>query len=602
MTAPTPVPSPEEEGDSPLVPRIGSGDSIAMVEITSHKDLEIWLEGKPVEFAQVIAARAALRALPYSLLRKELIDVKINHANIVFRDAIGVVTKFINIVHNEEAHQSVARKFLVNAAHELHDIPVGTTFRPEVAALTSLRAVNAAIQLPAAVVRDYTAMVYSACVAFDDQTDAWRAVSADAEWLNNRATRSATHRFDTSELWHGEQPSNLALMMSSIQNRLLALDPTYQVWIDWYNRRIKGEDAAFDIPGDINRTEDKGILIKLADATDEEFWGKGAEYVNSTLQSWIDEARTRVRPPKPDPLTDIVPDPQDRRSPAFDRDTSGRIAISIHAGAEMLRTDPQAQVRHDLARRMAQALGDALRGHNNAGYITGMAEAYLDAMGDRAEAADPSTLVFAGDQLREAIAKHRRAKPDDDLQPLPSAADRDAGAFLSAHNMYVGSDTYLDDLDRTTRGPDAPLPSATPAEITQIAVMAHNDDILAETSYDYIVAAAAVAPANYNSADRHSRFTAGLGQNFGRYGIELLSTYPDEAAWAAVAAGVGAVAVLGPVAAIGAIPVAYYIARNIIANEAVYRKLLSTSPAGEHNFKRMMRFLKSLPYKSLKDD
>ena len=297
MTAPTPVPSPEEEGDSPLVPRIGSGDSIAMVEITSHKDLEIWLEGKPVEFAQVIAARAALRALPYSLLRKELIDVKINHANIVFRDAIGVVTKFINIVHNEEAHQSVARKFLVNAAHELHDIPVGTTFRPEVAALTSLRAVNAAIQLPAAVVRDYTAMVYSACVAFDDQTDAWRAVSADAEWLNNRATRSATHRFDTSELWHGEQPSNLALMMSSIQNRLLALDPTYQVWIDWYNRRIKGEDAAFDIPGDINRTEDKGILIKLADATDEEFWGKGAEYVNSTLQSWIDEARERVALP-----------------------------------------------------------------------------------------------------------------------------------------------------------------------------------------------------------------------------------------------------------------------------------------------------------------
>ena len=266
-----------------------------MVEITSRKDLEIWLEGKPVEFAQVIAARAALRALPYSLLRKELIDVKINHANIVFRDAIGVVTKLINIVHNEEAHQSVAGKFLVNAAHELHDLPVGTTFRPEVAALTSLRAVNAAIQLPAAVVRDYTAMVYSACVAFDDQTDAWRAVSADAEWLNNRATRSATHRFDTSELWHGEQPSNLALMMSSIQNRLLAFDPTYQVWIDWYSRRIEGHDASFDIPGDTDRNHDKAILARLADASDEDFWGKGATYVNTTLQSWIDEARIEAR-------------------------------------------------------------------------------------------------------------------------------------------------------------------------------------------------------------------------------------------------------------------------------------------------------------------
>ena len=35
-----------------------------MVEITSPEDLEAWLENKPREYAQVILARAALRALP----------------------------------------------------------------------------------------------------------------------------------------------------------------------------------------------------------------------------------------------------------------------------------------------------------------------------------------------------------------------------------------------------------------------------------------------------------------------------------------------------------------------------------------------------------
>ena len=442
----------------------------------------------------------------------------------------------------------------------------------------------------------------------------WANINADCVWLaEHPASKDAALAMTGMKLWPAGKPVGWSEAWASASELLATLDLGYGEWIDWYNRRIEGHKAAFDIPGDSDRTEDKKILARLADATDKDFWDKGATYANTTLQSWIDEARERVAPPKSKPLTDLLPDPQDGRSPVFGTDASGRIAISAHAGADALRTDPQAQVRHDLARRMAQAFGDALRGHNDAGYITGMAEAYLEAMGDRAEDADPSILIFAGDQIREAIAKHRRAGPNDDLQPLPTAADRGATAFLSAHNMYVGSDPYLDDLDRTTRGPDAPLPEANPAEILQIAGGAHDDGIIAETSYNYIIAATAVAPAVYDRANRHSRFVAGLAQNFARYGIELLSAYPDEAAWAAVAAGVGATVMFGPVAVFTGVAVvaggvaatvaaAYHMARNIIANEDKYRKLLGTSPAGEHNFNRVIRFLKSLPTKSLKDE
>ncbi len=575
-----------------------------MAQITSREELEEWLKDKPADWAQVIAARAALRVLPHAFDQetpKKWVSI---YPLALFRaTAISWAARNFpahdmgDAARSAEVAASAATDAAVNpGANDAADAAAG-------AAYTAFDTANSA-----------AGAGYAADAAAHGSA-AWTNITHDCDWLANEGDAASASRTLTREpLRPARAPMGWEQAWVSAASRLAALNEGYSVWIDWYDRRIKGEDAAFDIPGDTDRIEDKAILARLADATNKGFWDKGATYVNTTLQSWIDEARARVRPPaKADPLTDLLPDPQDGRSPIFGTDASGRIAISAHAGADILRTDPQAQTRHALARRMAQSLGDGLRGHNNAGYITGMAEAYVEAMGDRAEAADPSILIFAGDQLREAIAKHRSAGPDDDLQPLPSAADRDASGFISAHNMYAGFDPYLDDLDRTTRGPDAPLPAATPAEITAIAEGAYDDGILAETSHDYIVAAAAVAPAIYNPGDRHSRFASGLAQNFARYSIELLAAYPNEAAWAGVAAGVGAVATFGVTATVTAVAavaggvvavggVAYHVARNIIANEDTYRNLLETSPAGEHNFNRVIRFLKSLPYKSLKDD
>jgi hypothetical protein len=616
-------PRPPPGRRSRLAPRPISTDKADMAQITSREELEDWLKDKPADWAQVIAARAALRVLPYAFAKRIPDEWVTNCSLALFRvtalswtapdfpaDDLGKAAR----TAADAASGVVARADAAARAFAAADAAYGAARALVYAAgFTASSAANAANAANAA---------YDATRAFLYAADVWANINDDCEQLaNDEVPASVARRLTRERLWpKGEPRGWRETWVAVATGRLVALNQGYSVWIDWYNRRIKGERAAFDIPGDDDRTEDKKILARLADATNDDFWGKGSTYVNTTLQSWIDEARERVRPrdapfvtdplrqleAAPDDLINLSPEPQDRRSPIFGTDASGRIAISAHAGAETLRTDPQAQTRHALARRMAQALGDALRGHNNAGYITGMAEAYVAAMGDRAEAADPAILVFAGDQLREAIAKHRLAGPDDDLQPLPSAADRDASGFISAHNMYAGSDPYLDDLDRTTRGPDAPLPAADPADITAITERAYDDGIVAETSHDYIVAAVAVAPAVYDPSDRHSRFASGLAQNFARYSIELLATYPDEAAWATVAAGVGALVVLGPAAAAGGavsgVVAAYYLARNIIANEGIYRKLLGASPAGEHNFKRMIRFLKSLPIKSLKDD
>ena len=483
----------------------------------------------------------------------------------------------------------------------------------------------------AAAAADADAAAYAAdasAAAADADADAayasaWAQISDDCQWLTDHADDPTASRTMTRHsLWLVQPSKNWLAEWSGLKEKLLAIDPGYSVWTEWFERRIRGERVAFDIPNDTNRTEDKAILIRLAEATDEDFWGKGHEYVNATLKGWLDEARERAAANLPPIVgeasghidiggsaTGIVgpkPDPQDARSPQFGMDPSGRIAINTSAGADQLRSDPQSLSRHARALQMAQRLAEALRNHNNAGYMTEMAHDYVTDMQGGPDGPDPSGLVFAGDQLREAIAKHRTAGPEDDLQPLPPSADRDASAFLSAHNMYVGSDPFLDDLDRTTRGPDAPLPSANPDEIRRVATIAREDDILAEPTYDYMIAASEVAPANYDQADRHSRFAAGLAQNFARYGIELLWAYPSETAWAGLAAGAVVTVALGPIAAAGGtvagIGIAYHMARNMIANEVIYEKLLATSPAGKDNFNRLMRFLKSLPIKSLKDD
>jgi hypothetical protein len=570
-------------------------------------------------WAAVLCARIALRVLPYGIPHNGQGNWAKSLALFIIR------SNGISWTVNGNTDWSIGREMGMSAANAVRNLTYDPNAVDEPAVVVSDISILSAEAASHAALTDVDVIGIAvdasrmASLAFEhvDSTANhafWNSLEADCRWLfGNPEPEKAAYRLNMAELWPTGSPGGWELELQKAKSNLLSLDGhhSYRVWTDWYERRIRGEEAAFDIPGDKGRIEDKKILRRLAAATDEDFWGKGHEYVNATLKGWLDEARARhavksgwwQRTFGPStPLDTINPDPQDGRSPQFGSDANGRIAIRPDAGADQLRSDIQSLSRHARALQMAQRLAEALRNHNNAGYMTEMASDYVSAM----DSSDPSGIVFAGDQLREAIAKHRAAEADDDLQPLPPSADRDASAFLSAHNMYVGSDPFLDDLDRTTRGPDAPLPAANPDEIRRVATIARHDDILAEQTYDYIVAASEAAPANFDPADRHSRFVAGLAQNFARYGIEFLWSYPDEAAWAGLTAGAVVTVALGPLAAAGGtiagIGIAYHMARNMIANEAIYEKLLATSPAGEDNFNRLMRFLKSLPIKSLKDD
>jgi hypothetical protein len=307
-----------------------------MAQITSREELEEWLKDKPIDWAQIIAARAALRALPYafaeaspqkwvnkyalSLLRAVTISWAarnfpghgmVNAAFSAFSDAAAAAQADSAILKASAANDADAQFTIATLASD-------RTVNVSVASAVA----NAANANSTAHLAVYTAAAAAFAAATADNAAAataayaalWANVEHDCNWLETKDDRlSSARRLTHSKLWAAGEPEAWDEVRTFATKRLAALkdendrNQHYQIWIEWYKRRVKGAEEAFDIPGDIDRTEDKAILGRLADATDQDFWGKGATYVNTTLQGWINEARERVRsdetPDKPPPST-----------------------------------------------------------------------------------------------------------------------------------------------------------------------------------------------------------------------------------------------------------------------------------------------------------
>ena len=263
-----------------------------MVQITSREELEAWLKDKPADWAQVIAARAALRVLPYAFAYESNDSDKWMKANAVafFRAVTLPLIAFD--FPDRDMFEPIQRAGSSLAATSAHSHAYGAIDQATMAFISTEAMIAGMFQN----IISFT----GSTIDFEiqslggDSARIWLIVSEDYSALESDddpdtvVSRLRNYNltedlgFDRIEEW------------VSFNKRLYALDPTYQVWIDWYNRRVKGKRAAFDIPGDTDRTEDRKILARLADATNEDFWDKGATYVNTTLQSWIDEARERA--------------------------------------------------------------------------------------------------------------------------------------------------------------------------------------------------------------------------------------------------------------------------------------------------------------------
>ena len=393
-----------------------------MVEITSRGDLLEWLKDKPRECAQVIAAREASRVFPYPFQHYVADDWAALFALSLLRaNAISWAASNFSARDMKRAAQAAARAAVRAAA-------AGAGAR---VAYTAVRAADAAGDAAAAVYAVDTGAGAAVYTAAANVGVMWDNISADIDWLSREGDPAlAACRLTREPLWLRATPKGWQSDWNNAAMRLLRLDPSYQVWIDWYNRRIIGEDAAFDIPGDTNRTEDKKILVALADATDEDFWGKGATHVNTTLQRWIDEARERAVPPD-------EPEPQNQDVVVFYPDGRGQFDANSAVGANELLTSQEARERYAEACDTASEVLSLCTGHNQVSFIVPVLERYVGALGDRPEECQTGNIIQRGERaLRaaaDAVAELTPASPD---EPAPIRTKQILSALEALPKAY----------------------------------------------------------------------------------------------------------------------------------------------------------------------
>jgi hypothetical protein len=309
-------------------------------------------------------------------------------------------------------------------------------------------------------------------------------------------------------LWLGQPPKDWMAEWNAIIEKLLGIDPNYSVWIDWYERRIRGERAAFDIPGDKGRIEDKKILRRLAEATDEDFWGKGHEYVNATLKGWLDDARARVAPPSEPDIREVggisvgggfstamvervwPTPPQDHGAIAYGVNDQGKLDRLPNSDQVHLRDVPdQRRAYSDMRDTAAELLAEGQRlGHRLQRALDRFLNSLPDGFGD----AEAYLVWRDANALRRLHRAHReaakRSEPDEaKLEPVVAEG---LGGLLDLYNNFAFADDGLRAKDEARIAPQerASAEAEATSAIPLIEAILANPAIATPEALDDIIA------------------------------------------------------------------------------------------------------------------
>lgn len=524
-----------------------------MARLDPYGKLRGRLADMPVECAQVIAARAAVRVLPLAVAATSRIDA----GNLLL--AVLRATTISWAACNYPTHDmsnAAARAAADAAASADNHASLVAAFAAGAARVTA-----DAVDHTARTASE-TANAVRATYSKDKdkwEKDTWEAIGRDANWLEEHTDpRDAARVLTGRSLWLGQAPAWWLSLCNEGVNGLLEIDPMFAVWVEWYERRIRGNSSAFDIPHDKGRKEDKAILRRLADASDHEFWDRGAEFVNGELSRWLEEACERAaknrerRQQNTRELIDQLSDEQsDREIPAqnpnalrFGSDEEGKIVLAPSFGNQELRNDDDARDRHQLALDDAKALMQACAGSNSADRLTAILTAYIAAAGDSVETMRPSVFVQKGERLRQESARYE--DPDNFLPPLPDGIELDLKSLVKAHNMVVGLDPHLLEIDTAQTGPDDVIGDVTKQEMQGFANEAREEAILREDAADDLVEAVDLTPDGADASDRRFRWSASSCKNLVIEAFAVALNHPVKTT--AVVAGSYAI---GPIPLVG---------------------------------------------------
>ncbi|WP_419797192.1 MAG: hypothetical protein ACNI26_12745 [Terasakiella sp.] len=251
-----------------------------MTEITSSEELREWLKGRDKQTCVAIAARIALRVVPF------LEKAAYKHGDVIILPSLRA--KSISWFACARLNQNV--DFAARTAAFTSN--TATAFAARTAAITSAAAAAASAHTAATSASASNASIAAAAAVRTAAaartvtiiSNAWQEISQDISFLEEGRTVDALME---RPLFLGEMGSELKKRWQSMKEALLSLNENWQVWTNWYEDRLVGGPR----PNGrlvIEALERERVLIP------DEDWKKGAAHVNALIAEmekryWVPE-------------------------------------------------------------------------------------------------------------------------------------------------------------------------------------------------------------------------------------------------------------------------------------------------------------------------
>jgi hypothetical protein len=488
------------------------------LKISSREELRNWFDSLPPEqgrsVAIAIAARAALRVAPFVARRA---------SNKTAED----IRRFLNLTFAVLSAGSLAR-IAAKFPDKIDSLPVypasaGAGLRaaaPEASA--AQRAADAAMfskrfhlsRVPDLSLSSATSSVEAAANAAAnvglDPLAMWGDTSRDVEFV---ASGGSVQTLASQPLWLDGAPDRHKVYWEQLK-RALPSDGDWEVWIDWYDRRLKGVSDADEVE------------LPFATVPDAERKA-GPAAANKWIKEQL-EGPQKTKPPPPQ-----IP----RQGPGPHVEIDAATGAVVPAKPESLDAEGNNLARLNAHHpRIVRHAGELLAnlGQNEQPELFAAAKSYFDNVNRDLSQIDFERLWGEGVYLAEAEAAAARRINDAMREPLNDAALAALKALLQIHGPFIlATKAGLENLAFANayemRPDEAKEQRAAAIELAQ-EFKANPDVVAPETAAEF--AHFAEQPESRAHPERSAAFTFGMVQN-----IAIVTT--AGAAIGAIIAGVG---------------------------------------------------------------
>ena len=454
------------------------------MEFKTEQELENWLLKKQPQISQIIATRATSRVAPLMYDEFRLQDLsRITKNEIV----LSIVSScFVNgvAVNNPKINMGlVARKSFKNIRDKAYKLSPPTNK----SAYASLIALSLANQLTIICQSDAPPIeicANHASATVDRAADAvkynynknegffldvdflddghisedwgvllWESISSDAYEIENGMLGD---QLIERPLW-AKRIEPFQSKWKKLTNGLIAENPNWQFWIDWYQAILDGTTHK-----GLSRSQQDNLYLQIATFPNE-LWEKGAEAVNAKIAELLEEIKSEV---DEDDISEVAQgteqsietedspeleiEPQTPGALRFKTNDDGKIDIDPAQDHDQVLADEGAKNRHEEVLHFGEeliSLHDPSQPGANA--VTPLIEKMtrcLEAMGNAPEEVDIDRLIPRGEALRQIAQREENRDDFSFTQPIPDHFQETLNNFLSAYNIYVSLDPVLDTL------------------------------------------------------------------------------------------------------------------------------------------------------------